>query len=74
MIGAISSVASIAAEGIQLAQTLNNFYDRYKNAGREVREVACEIDATSAILEQLVKNLELEKENQGISFYLSTHH
>ena len=64
VIGLIGSCASIAAEGHHLYQALQAYCKSVKQAKKEVRGIAQDVNETAAVLKQVSQNLELEKDQK----------
>lgn len=64
IIGTISAVTALAAEGIRLARTINIFVKEIKGASKEAQKTADEVTSTSIIIEQFSKNFELERKTR----------
>ena len=66
VLGVISSVVGVAAEGFKLSQTLNTYIENYKYAEKEITGVASDVKGTAIILAQFEENLKLEQKTTGI--------
>jgi hypothetical protein len=62
VIGAISSVMGIAAEGLKLSSTLNSCVEKVRSAGRDIKDVVQDVKSTAVLLQQFGENLRMEKE------------
>ena len=72
-IGLVSALASLASGGIKLAKTLNIYYEKFRQAGKDVKRIADEVESTSNIFMQLGINLEFEKEDPGMPGLFTKH-
>ena len=66
VIGVVASVASIAAEGVKVSNSLNTYIDSIKYAEEDLRYIASEIKDTTVVLSQLEDNLRLEQQSTGV--------
>ena len=71
VVGAVASVASIAAEGIKVSNALNTYIDGVKYAEKDARFIASEIKDTTVVLTQLEDNLRMEQQSTGLPFFLN---
>lgn len=62
VIGAVASVASIAAEGIKLSHTLSSYVETVRHADKSIAWTADDVRNTSIVLEQFAANLKVEEE------------
>ena len=63
-IGLVSSVGAIASGAVQLAQTLNLYYEKTKRAESDVRAIVFEVELSADVLQKLSDLLE---ESQRVS-------
>ena len=64
-VGLIGSVAGIASEGLKLSETLFQYYNKFKRADSDLQSVAIDVNSTSIVLKQLVKNLEEDERDHS---------
>lgn len=71
ILGVISSVVGVAAEGLKLSQTLNTYIESVKFAEKDVQGIARDVKHTAVVLNQFGENLKLEEKTRGMVDYLS---
>lgn len=71
ILGVISSVVGVAAEGLKLSQTLNTYIESVKFAEKDIQGIARDVKHTAVVLNQFGENLKLEEKTRGVVDYLS---
>ena len=66
VLGIISSVVGVAAEGLKLSQTLNTYTTNVKFAEKDIQGIARDVKHTAVVLNQFGENLKLEENSRGI--------
>lgn len=75
VIGAITTVASLASQALGIAKALHTFIQEVANADAEAKRIVDDLNMTSTILDQFKKNLEVEQKRPLLDppFYTAIH-